>query len=62
LEKNSENTGKKRKKGALKSRISILRIVTYPQGVTVFFREFIKLNQAKMNYADIRGVKLFLAD
>jgi len=31
-----ENTEKKRKKGALKSRISSLSIVTYPQGVTVF--------------------------
>ncbi len=30
-----ENTEKKRKKEALKSRISSLSIVTYPQGITV---------------------------
>jgi hypothetical protein len=28
----------------------------------LFFREFLKLNQAKMNYAEMRGMQYALAD
>ena len=44
----TENTGKKRKKGALKSRISSLSIVTYPQGITVLILKKITEEKRKL--------------